>query len=299
MSNVERRSSIKIKDSSSSESDEDSDSSGYTDWEDSFPYESNIFELSRVYRFTQRISTNDETVVYEAYSKKKKKVVVKILDEKVSDKKHKLVRIMEICKKFPHLPNIHAWHNLRNTDCLAISSEYVEGSLELAEYCGGDVKKIKNIIYQTALAVNFLHSNNIIHRDIKPSNILFDGRRVILIDFDLSTFYKPERGHTANVGTTGWKAPEVDKCIKYDKSIDIFSLGMVMGFLLLEVQEYDITSSTPIISRTVMQKIADTRKKTLVYDLLGKMISEDPVKRPSIKKVLEHDFFTTTVKKKS
>ena len=277
-----------------SSDDEDSDSSGYSEWEDEFPYESNLFDLSHEYQFVQRISTNDETVVYEANSKKhKKKVVVKILNEKVSDKKHRLIRILEICKKCPYLPNINAWHNLRKTGCLAVSSDYINGSLKLDKYCDGDEKKIKKIIYQTALALNFLHDNNIIHRDIKPSNILFDGKKVTLIDFDLSTFYDNKRGHTLNAGTTGWKAPEVEKREKYDKSIDVFSLGMVMGFLLLEVHEYDITASTPIISHQGIRKISETRKKSLAYDLVGKMVDEDPSKRPSIKTVLEHKFFTT------
>lgn len=30
------------------------------------------------------------------------------------------------------------------------------------------------ILYQTALAVSYLHERNIIHRDIKPENILMD-----------------------------------------------------------------------------------------------------------------------------
>jgi serine/threonine protein kinase len=62
------------------------------------------------------------------------------------------------------------------------------------------------------LAVESLHSANIIYRDLKPENILLDkDGHIRLIDFgfakQMNNIYK-ERTYT-NCGTPGYCAPEV------------------------------------------------------------------------------------------
>ncbi len=51
----------------------------------------------------------------------------------------------------------------------------------------------------------FLHNKGIFYRDFKHSNLRWDGRHLIIIDFDCATFLTaPVVG---NVGTDGYKAP--------------------------------------------------------------------------------------------
>lgn len=279
-----------LRESSSDESD-DSDSSGYTEWEDSFPYERNMIDLSTVYQFIRRIYTNKTSVVYEAKIRKdSKKVALKIIDDPTPEEKNTLIYVLEKCNKCKYLPDIVAWHDLLSTDCIAVATKYIPDTVSIDKYCNGDENKIRDIISQTSVAVNFLHDKNIIHRDIKPSNILFDGKTVKLIDFDLSIVYDEKNKPSDNLGTTGFKAPEVDKEIGYSFPIDVYSLGIVLAMLLLEIQDYDITSSNPIISHDDIRCIASIRKSSMAYDLVGKMIKKNPSERLNIKQVLEHPF---------
>lgn len=83
-------------------------------------------------------------------------------------------------------------------------------------------------------ALELCRSNNIIHRDIKPQNIFvskYGGFK--LGDFGVAKVSgisdKPDL-----VGTYSYMAPEVYKGKLYDGSVDIYSLGMVLYWLLNE-----------------------------------------------------------------
>ena len=81
-------------------------------------------------------------------------------------------------------------------------------------------------------ALILCESRNIIHRDIKPDNVMisrFDDYK--LGDFGVAKVMN----HTTNAtmtGTTGYIAPEVLHMEKYGKEVDIYSLGIVMYWLL-------------------------------------------------------------------
>lgn len=75
---------------------------------------------------------------------------------------------------------------------------------------------------------------NIIHRDIKPENILVsETGRFKLGDFGIAKISeKTESGTLA--GTNGYMAPEVANRQHYGKEVDIYSLGMVLYWMMNE-----------------------------------------------------------------
>lgn len=82
-------------------------------------------------------------------------------------------------------------------------------------------------------ALETCRNNGIIHRDIKPQNIFVSRYG----DFKLGDFgvAKSAGVHSADkVGTYSYMAPEVYKGRPYDSSVDIYSLGMVLYWLLNE-----------------------------------------------------------------
>ena len=95
-------------------------------------------------------------------------------------------------------------------------------------------------IKQLLLAISYMHEQNIAHRDIKPENILLAPEETSvpgklnlkLTDFGFACFYRPERGLSQVLGSPLYMAPEIVREERYDKSVDIWSVGVIAHILL-------------------------------------------------------------------
>ena len=80
-------------------------------------------------------------------------------------------------------------------------------------------------------ALVFLHGQHITHRDLKPANILCDSRE----HFRLADFGVAKEGDflVSKKGTKFWMAPEMFLSGPYTAAVDIYSLGLVIAWLLI------------------------------------------------------------------
>ena len=84
-------------------------------------------------------------------------------------------------------------------------------------------------------ALEACEKHNIIHRDIKPDNILCDGEGVFKLgDFGIARNLQRLAGSLTRIGSENYIAPEIVYSKKYDKRVDIYSLGLVLYALLNE-----------------------------------------------------------------
>ena len=90
-----------------------------------------------------------------------------------------------------------------------------------------------DICHDIALAVAYLHSNDIIHRDLSSNNVLMiAGRRAKVTDFGMSKLSRAAPTMTPLTvcpGTLAYMPPEaLREALRYTKGLDCFSEGVMM-----------------------------------------------------------------------
>ena len=98
------------------------------------------------------------------------------------------------------------------------------------------------LVRKITSAVAHMHNRNIIHRDLKPENLLLTTRggdaEIKLIDFGLAKIMS-ESAARSFLGTRGYLAPEMLQRTAYDKSIDVWALGIIVFVLLCGCLPFD------------------------------------------------------------
>ena len=191
-----------------------------------------------------------------------------------------------------------------------------KGSLEkyLSHGLGGfDENQSKFIISDIAKGVHECHKKGICHLDIKAENIFLDCKFTPKVgDFGFSSFNSILEG---DYGTRGYKAPEVTNDKEYDGiKADIFSLGI----LLLNIRTGKLLSTELKISlkenkkKTIYDLVKDKDERIWnIFEINGitglsndfkslflRMVSMNPIERPSIDIILQDKWFNLSNKQR-
>jgi serine/threonine protein kinase len=118
------------------------------------------------------------------------------------------------------------------------------------------------------IALNYLHSKDIVYRDLKPENIMIDRQGFIkLSDFGLSKKLKPREENVFSImGMPEYTAPEI--LLKRDctKAVDFWCLGS----LLLEM----ITGFPPFYSENLNELYDSIKSEPFAIDEEQKLSSD-------------------------
>lgn len=146
-----------------------------------------------------------------------------------------------------------------NQKMACIVREYVEGRpLDQVAAEGGLSKKDAiDVCLQLCDILDYLHSQPqpIIHRDVKPQNVIVrpDGK-ISLIDFDISRVYQTgAKADTQFLGTREFAPPEQYGFSQTDCRADIYSIGVLLGWLL--TREMDPREVSAALGRDPLGKI--------------------------------------------
>ena len=213
---------------------------------------------------------------YYAIKVLKKQQVVKMKQVEHTNDERRMLKLVE----YPFL--IRMWGTFQDARNIFMVMDYIEGGelfslLRKSQRFPNPVAKF--YAAEVILALEYLHAHNIIYRDLKPENILLDRNGHIKItDFG---FAKEVQTVTWTLcGTPDYIAPEVITTKPYNKSVDWWSLGVLIYEML--------AGYTPFYDTTPMKTYEKILQGKVVYppyfhpdvvDLLSKLITADLTRR--------------------
>ncbi|MFH4976820.1 hypothetical protein AB6A40_003529 [Gnathostoma spinigerum] len=230
------------------------------------------------YELHKRLGKGAYGIVWKAIDRRTKEVVAlkKIFDafRNQTDAQRTFREIMFL-QEFGRHPNIIKLFNILKADNdrdIYLVFEFMEADLHNVIKKMTILKDIHKqyIMCQLFRAVRFLHSGNVLHRDLKPSNVLLDADcRVKLADFGLSRSLSQLEDYpegesmpelTEYVATRWYRSPEILLAAKrYTKGVDMWSLGCILGEMMLGRALFPGTSTINQIER-IMNTIARPSK---------------------------------------
>jgi serine/threonine protein kinase len=180
--------------------------------------------------------------------------------------------------------------------------EYVSGpSLAdlLKESPGGlGPQKAAFFLREIGKGLSFLHECGIVHRDLKPGNIFYENGYVKIGDYGLTKAISASQhvSHTITVGTVHYMAPEVGAG-RYDRSIDIYALGILLYEMLTGQVPFLGSSPAEILMKHMTAAPDLTNIEEPFARVIRKALAKDPAERyQSVQEMVEDVFGTEHVR---
>ena len=270
----------------------------------------NLRNVKDFYEFKNKLGEGKFGLVKGGIDKKTgEKVAIKIIDKsKLEGIEQEMVmteyEIMAFCR---HSNIVKCFDQFEDYENIYIVLEYLSGGTLVNFLSFQDTilseKKIKEIILQIGKGINYIHHFGILHRDLKPENLMMSSKnyetsKLKIVDFGLSKILGIEEKADEAYGTLSFAAPEVVQNRSYNNTIDIWSIGIIIYFLVTgqlpfssKNKSFDLIANSILNSDVNYDPIYWNRFSPLSKDLTKKCLEKYPNKRLKIKDFIEHEWF--------
>ena len=137
------------------------------------------------------------------------------------------------------------------------------------------------------MAIEYLHSQNIIYRDLKPENAVVDQNGYLcLVDLGTAKVLNEDNGYRTFtiIGTPHYMAPEVAEGQGYTFSTDLWSLGIILFEMVCGRLPFGNDADDPY---QILDEVANGGEPTFPQDyedpsgmhLILELLKRDPVER--------------------
>jgi len=269
--------------------------------------EVNLKNFSTYYQIIQYIGGGKDSQVYKVFHKEtKKEYAAKFI--KKNDIELDQIELMrneiDILKILKHPNIINIVESFEEENFLYIILEFLnEGELE--KYWKKNNKRIpeeqmKPIVHSIASSLYFMKQLGIIHRDLKPMNIMrnkcFPISNIKIVDYGLSKIFSPNCKCNDSYGTLVFVAHEVLLGNNYDYSIDVWSLGVILCYMITGQLPFDdeiddnISIKICYCQPNIIRNSPDIQLSGEVIELIERMLDKNPLTRIKLEEILTNNW---------
>ncbi len=210
-------------------------------------------------------------------------------EQQAKEVKERFFKEAELAGKLSH-PSIISIHDVgEDYDLTYMAMELLDGE-DLEHYCEKNsllpLRKVLDIIAETADALDYACTQGVIHRDIKPGNImLLKNGHIKVTDFGIAKAVSSSQTRTGIIlGTPNYMSPEQINGMEIDGRSDIFSLGIVFFQLLTGQLPFGGKTLTELFYQITQAKHPSPRQinpKVIrpCEQLIDKALAKDPDQR--------------------
>ncbi|XP_052156122.1 uncharacterized protein LOC127773921 [Oryza glaberrima] len=153
------------------------------------------------------------------------------------------------------------------------------------------------VIRQIASGLEALHKASIVHRDLKPENCLFSDKdeksTLKIMDFGLSSVEDFSDPIVALFGSIDYVSPEALSRQEVSAASDMWSVGVILYILLSGCPPFHAATNREKQQRILQGEFSfqDHTWKTIsssAKDLISRLLSVQPYKRPTASDLLRH-----------
>jgi len=208
---------------------------------------------------------------------------------------------IEVMRSIDHPFIVKLWNSFEDEENIYLMMEFAAGGelfYHLRDRGRFEEHTARFYASQVIMALEYLHSNNIVFRDLKLENLVLSANgHLKLTDFGFAKNLSDTGRAFTLCGTPEYLAPEIIRGTGYGCSVDWWALGVLLFEMLSGYSPFYSTSPLDIYKNVLSGRIRfPSGMDPVAKDLLKGLLARDPRKRlgtvrNGLSEIRNHPFF--------